>query len=226
MGSAEGLPGDGRLESARMNRVPPPRRRRRVSSSRRLREAGAGADASTGPPGKPSPSRRRTTLGVLPEKMPGGEADTPALVSLGRALYFEKRLSVNGTQSCNDCHRLDGERPVRRRREDDVHRGDGEQGDAERSEREERRLPRRAVLGRPGEDARGAGAGADPEPRRDGHAEPGRGRGRPARRAGVPRAVRRGLPRRGRADHASATPRARSPPSSGRFGRATASTTS
>jgi cytochrome c peroxidase len=53
----------------------------------------------------------KTTFGVLPEKMPGAEADTPALVALGKALYFEKKLSATGTQSCNDCHRLDGERP-------------------------------------------------------------------------------------------------------------------
>jgi cytochrome c peroxidase len=52
------------------------------------------------------------TLGVLPEKMPGADADTPALVALGRSLWFERRLSVTGTQSCNDCHRLDGERPT------------------------------------------------------------------------------------------------------------------
>lgn len=53
----------------------------------------------------------KATLGILPERMPGAEADTPALVALGKALYFEKRLSVNGKQSCNDCHRLDGEHP-------------------------------------------------------------------------------------------------------------------
>ena len=53
----------------------------------------------------------KATLGLLPDRMPGSEADTPALVALGKALYFEKRLSVNGTQSCNDCHRLDGARP-------------------------------------------------------------------------------------------------------------------
>ncbi len=54
----------------------------------------------------------KTTLGVLPEKMPGAEADSPELVALGRSLWFEKRLSVTGTQSCNDCHRLDGEKPT------------------------------------------------------------------------------------------------------------------
>ena len=54
----------------------------------------------------------KTTLGVLPERMPGAEADTPARAALGRTLWFERRLSVNGTQSCNDCHRLDGEAPT------------------------------------------------------------------------------------------------------------------
>ena len=56
-------------------------------------------------------AQARATLGVLPDRMPGAEADTPELVSLGRTLWFEKRLSVTGTQSCNDCHRLDGPRP-------------------------------------------------------------------------------------------------------------------
>ena len=53
-----------------------------------------------------------TTLGVLPERMPGADRDSPALVALGRTLWFERRLSVNGAQSCNDCHRLDGESPT------------------------------------------------------------------------------------------------------------------
>ena len=56
-------------------------------------------------------AQAKSTLGVLPETMPGSEADSPQLVALGKELYFEKRLSVNGTQSCNDCHRLDGESP-------------------------------------------------------------------------------------------------------------------
>jgi cytochrome c peroxidase len=56
-------------------------------------------------------AQAKATLGLLPERMPGGEGDTPALVALGKALYFEKRLSVNGKQSCNDCHRLDGAQP-------------------------------------------------------------------------------------------------------------------
>jgi len=43
----------------------------------------------------------------LPEKMPGSGSDTEALIALGRQLYFETALSINHTQSCNSCHRLD-----------------------------------------------------------------------------------------------------------------------
>jgi cytochrome c peroxidase len=43
----------------------------------------------------------------LPEKMPGSESDTEARVDLGRKLYFETAISINRTQSCNSCHRLD-----------------------------------------------------------------------------------------------------------------------
>jgi cytochrome c peroxidase len=43
----------------------------------------------------------------LPDKMPGSEGDTPEMVSLGRKLYFERKISLTQTQSCNDCHRLD-----------------------------------------------------------------------------------------------------------------------
>jgi cytochrome c peroxidase len=47
-------------------------------------------------------------LAPLPSTMPGSEKDTPALVSLGKKLYFEKRLSANNSQSCNSCHQVDG----------------------------------------------------------------------------------------------------------------------
>lgn len=36
------------------------------------------------------------------------EGDTPARIKLGRRLLRELRLSVNDTQSCSSCHRLDG----------------------------------------------------------------------------------------------------------------------
>ncbi len=55
--------------------------------------------------------RARVAFGRLPERVPGAGADAPELVALGKALFFDRRLSVNGSQSCNDCHRLDGANP-------------------------------------------------------------------------------------------------------------------
>jgi cytochrome c peroxidase len=49
----------------------------------------------------------RELFAPLPEKMPGSEKDTEARVELGRQLYFETAISINRTQSCNSCHRLD-----------------------------------------------------------------------------------------------------------------------
>jgi cytochrome c peroxidase len=47
-------------------------------------------------------------FGVIPDKMPGSESDTDKKIALGESLYFEKRLSVSQSQSCNTCHRVDG----------------------------------------------------------------------------------------------------------------------
>ena len=46
----------------------------------------------------------------LPDKMPGSDKDTVAKIRLGRKLYNETKISINGTQSCNSCHRLDENR--------------------------------------------------------------------------------------------------------------------
>jgi cytochrome c peroxidase len=43
-------------------------------------------------------------LGLIPDKMPGSENDTPERIALGERLFHEKLLSVNKTQSCNTCH--------------------------------------------------------------------------------------------------------------------------
>ena len=50
------------------------------------------------------------TIGALPDRMPGAEKDTPAMVSLGKKLFFDARLSKNNSQSCNSCHRVDGDK--------------------------------------------------------------------------------------------------------------------
>lgn len=49
-------------------------------------------------------------LSPIPDKIPGTDKDTAMLVTLGKELYFEKRLSKNGAQSCNTCHAVDGGR--------------------------------------------------------------------------------------------------------------------
>jgi cytochrome c peroxidase len=49
----------------------------------------------------------RELIGAIPDRMPGSEHDTPALIDLGKKLYFEKKLSVNNSISCNSCHMVD-----------------------------------------------------------------------------------------------------------------------
>jgi cytochrome c peroxidase len=50
----------------------------------------------------------RAIFGLLPQRMPGSDRDTPAQIMLGKMLYYEPDLSINRTQSCNSCHPLDG----------------------------------------------------------------------------------------------------------------------
>ena len=42
--------------------------------------------------------------GMLPPAVPGDNPMSDAKVELGRFLFFDKRLSANGTQSCASCH--------------------------------------------------------------------------------------------------------------------------
>ncbi len=46
----------------------------------------------------------------IPDRMPGAEKDTHHQTALGKRLFFEKRLSMNGSQSCNSCHLIDNGR--------------------------------------------------------------------------------------------------------------------
>ncbi len=55
-------------------------------------------------------AKAKELLGVLPDKMPGGENDTVARIELGRKLYFDNRLSKNDSQSCNTCHMVDNKK--------------------------------------------------------------------------------------------------------------------
>lgn len=46
----------------------------------------------------------RAIFGVLPSAMPQSDLDTPEMIALGEKLYFEKGMSINKRQACNDCH--------------------------------------------------------------------------------------------------------------------------
>ena len=48
----------------------------------------------------------RAIFGRLPASMPGSDTDTPAMIALGKTLFFERGMSINKRQSCNDCHGL------------------------------------------------------------------------------------------------------------------------
>ena len=43
----------------------------------------------------------------MPDSMPGAEKDSPERIALGKKLFFDKRLSINDSQACVSCHRLD-----------------------------------------------------------------------------------------------------------------------
>ena len=109
----------------------------------------------------------RALFGTLREKMPGSENDTQAMIDLGRRLYFEKGMSINKKQSCNDCHRLDGGRGG----VDNQVTAEGalgKFGPRNAADRTQRRLPHRPVLGRPRRRFGRAGQGTAAEPDRDG----------------------------------------------------------
>jgi len=63
------------------------------------------------PPDDDLRNRALEILGPIPDQMPGAEHDTKDLIKLGEKLFFDKRLSVNNTISCNSCHMVDKKRP-------------------------------------------------------------------------------------------------------------------
>src|SRR6266516_2105685 len=50
------------------------------------------------------PAPPREPLGLLPITWPADNPYSPAKAELGRVLYFDKRLSADGTVSCGTCH--------------------------------------------------------------------------------------------------------------------------
>lgn len=47
----------------------------------------------------------------IPEKIAGFENVSKEQIELGKKLYFEKRLSINDSQSCNSCHNVENNGP-------------------------------------------------------------------------------------------------------------------
>jgi cytochrome c peroxidase len=71
---------------------------------------GAALADSAAPSSAELRAKAKEFFGPLPDKMPGCETDTPDKIELGRKLYFEKRLSLDNTISCNSCHQIEGAR--------------------------------------------------------------------------------------------------------------------
>jgi cytochrome c peroxidase len=69
--------------------------------------AGRAAAAEKAAPAKSLLAEAKEVFARLPAKMPGSEKDSPAKIALGKKLYFEQAISINKTQSCNSCHRVD-----------------------------------------------------------------------------------------------------------------------
>ncbi len=129
---------------------------------------------------------------------------TPARIELGRKLYFDARLSSDGTVSCATCHdvtRCVHRPPAGLRRHRRAARP------AQLADHDERRALPDPVLGRPCEDARGPGQAADPQSDRDGHA------GREGRRGGHRRRSRVQAHVRGRVRTRRSTTRTSAAPS-------------
>lgn len=62
------------------------------------------APAEAGPDETALARARETLPGLSPVPVPGDNPITPEKVALGRKLFFDRRLSVNGTISCAMCH--------------------------------------------------------------------------------------------------------------------------
>lgn len=61
-------------------------------------------EARVGMPADLVARARERHLGLPPLDLPAGNPLTAERVSLGRKLFFDRRLSLNGTQSCGMCH--------------------------------------------------------------------------------------------------------------------------
>lgn len=68
--------------------------------------AGCGEEAAEAPqaPGAPAPFELNLPAGFPPMEIPADNPTTVAGVALGRALYYDVRLSPDGSRACAHCH--------------------------------------------------------------------------------------------------------------------------
>ncbi|MBK9034084.1 MAG: cytochrome-c peroxidase [Myxococcales bacterium] len=68
--------------------------------------AGTGSAPAPKPPPPPPPSARPSqgTLVAMPPLAASTDPQNAAKVTLGNALFFDKRLSVDGSRACYSCH--------------------------------------------------------------------------------------------------------------------------
>ncbi|MBZ4372755.1 methanobactin export MATE transporter MbnM [Corallococcus sp. AS-1-6] len=64
----------------------------------------AGCGESPGPAEEPAPYDWKLPAGFPKPRVPEDNPMSEAKVQLGRRLFYDKRLSLNGTQSCGSCH--------------------------------------------------------------------------------------------------------------------------
>ncbi len=104
-------------------------------------------------------------LGLPELKIPADNPMTAEKVELGKMLYFDKRLSKDGTISCATCH--DPQMAWAEHTPTSTGIG-GQVGGAQLADRDQCRLRHGSVLGRPSRQPGRAGLGPDRESDRDG----------------------------------------------------------
>ena len=90
-----------------MRRLGSPSLRRAAAATAALVLAACGSDKTTDPPNArwPAPDTLYLSLpGFPPMNVPPDNPTTRQGVALGRRLFYDRRLSGDGSQSCADCH--------------------------------------------------------------------------------------------------------------------------
>ncbi len=105
------------------------------------------------------------------EAIPPDNPQTPEKIALGEKLFFDGRLSADGTVACGTCH--DPARAFTDGRPTSIGVND-RVGQRNAPTILNALYNKDAILGRPGRNARGAGGAADHQPGRNGPAQHGR----------------------------------------------------